>query len=360
MVVAYVITLALFALYSYTQIDLNLTLSKIGPWEQFRNAMVQIGYFHRPESTVLFLFLLAALFGAHFWFMQHHRKYSPLTIAAISAALLLGAYPFLSHDLFNYMFDAKILTFYHQNPYLHRAMDFPQAPELLFMHWVHRTYPYGPTFLPITLIPSFLGFGKFIISYGLFRILFALSYLLGVWSLSKMNRSWALFFATHPLVLVEGLMNNHNDLLAVGLTLYGIQLIHSNQGRWGRVLLLISGGIKYLTLPFVYIGKKSSWLNRSILVFVLLLLGYLTFLQEVQAWYFLVLFGFLPYGFQWLRELWIFFAGLLIGYYPFVLYGTWGEQINVDRKHFVMIVFAMINAAVLIARRKVLVRQTTL
>ncbi len=352
MVVAYVITLALFALYSYTQIDLNLTLNRLSIWSQFRNGMVQIGYFHRPESTAVFLVLIGALLGLHLWFIRNHRRFSPLKIGLITAVILLGAYPFLSHDLFNYMFDAKILTYYHQNPYLYRALDFPNAPELHFMHWVHRTYPYGPTFLPITLIPSFLGFGKFVISYGLFRILFALSYLLGVWSLNKMDRRWALFFSTHPLVLVEGLMNNHNDLLAVGLTLYGIQLIHSKRGLWGRMVLLVSGGIKYLTAPFIFVGKKSSLLDRGVLAVVIILLGYLTFHQEVQAWYYLVLFGFLPYGYRWLKELWIFFTGLLASYYPFLLYGTWGEQGNVDRKHLVMILFAMINAVMLIVRRK--------
>lgn len=353
MVGAYVITLALLALYSYTQIDLNLTLSKFGHWEVFRNTMVQIGYFHRPVSTAIFLILLAGLLGMHRWLVRHHRTFPPMKIALISVVLLLGAYPFLSHDLFNYMFDAKILTYYHQNPYLHRAMDFPDAPELLFMHWIHRTYPYGPTFLPITLIPSFLGFGKFIISYGLFKALFGLSYLLAVWSLNKLNRQWALFFATHPLVIVEGLMNSHNDLLAVALTLYGIMLVWNKRAFWGRGVLLLSGGIKYLTLPFVLVTKKPRIMVRVTLVLTVLLLGYLTFRQEVQAWYYLVLFGFLPYGYRWLNELWIFFTGLLVSYYPYLLYGTWGEQINVDRKHLTIIVFAMINAVVLVMRRKI-------
>ena len=118
------------------------------------------------------------------------------------------------------------------------------------------------------------------------------------------------------------------------------------------MVLLVSGGIKYLTAPFIFVGKKSSLLDRGVLAVVIILLGYLTFHQEVQAWYYLVLFGFLPYGYRWLKELWIFFTGLLASYYPFLLYGTWGEQGNVDRKHLVMILFAMINAVMLIVRRK--------
>ncbi|MFS8160257.1 MAG: hypothetical protein ACMG6E_08635, partial [Candidatus Roizmanbacteria bacterium] len=97
-------------------------------------------------------------------------------------------YPLLSKDFFNYLFDAKILTFYHQNPYLHKALDYPLDPWLRFMNWTHRVYPYGPAFLPITLIPSFLSFGKLIINFALFKALFALAYIHSTYLLTKMDR----------------------------------------------------------------------------------------------------------------------------------------------------------------------------
>jgi len=251
------------------------------------------------------------------------------------------------------MFDAKILTFYHQNPYLHRATDFANAHELRFMHWTHRTYPYGPTFLPLTLIPSALGFGKFSVSFLAFKIFFAIFYLLGVRALNKMNTQWAMFFATQPLVLIEGLMNNHNDLIAVSLGLIGIQLLWSKKEVFGRIFFLLSGGIKYVTLPLLLLQKSPNTIyTRTAFGVVVLLLLYLSFVQEVQPWYFLSLFAFIPYAFELMKRLQLFFFGLLLSYYPFVLYGTWGESQNVSLKHGVMTLFVMINLVVLIMQRK--------
>jgi len=87
-------------------------------------------------------------------FIRNFKRYNPLLISILIGVGLLFSYPFLSHDLFNYLFDAKIVTFYHQNPYILKALDFPSDPWLRFMHWTHRTYPYGPSFLFLTLVPS--------------------------------------------------------------------------------------------------------------------------------------------------------------------------------------------------------------
>lgn len=353
MVIVYGITLALLALYSYSLIDLNLTLINQDFWTQFRNSMVQFGYFQRLNSTISFVVLLGLLTGLHFYFLKKTNKFSALHLSLVVAIITLFSYPFLSHDLFNYMFDAKILTYYHQNPYLHRATDFPAAQELRFMHWVHRIYPYGPTFLPLTLIPSLLGFGKFSIAFFAFKIFFAGFYLMAVNSLNKMNARWAIFFATHPLVIIEGLVNNHNDLIAVSLGLIGVQLLWRKKQNLGRLFFLFSGGIKYVTVPLLLLQKNTnSVYSRVALGSVLVLLLYLSFYQEVQPWYFLNLFIFIPYIFEILRRLQFFFAGLLLSYYPYVLYGTWGDSNNVDLKHRIVALFAIINLVVLFAQRK--------
>ena len=356
MVIAYGVILALFALYSFSLLDLNLTLLNIDVWTQFRNVMIQFGYFHRFQSTVVYLALLCLLIGFHYFFVKRWKKFSAIQLSIIIAGISIFAYPFLSYDLFNYMFDAKILTFYHQNPYLHRAMDFQSAPELRFMHWVHRTYPYGPTFLPLTLVPSFLGLGKFSLTFLTFKIFFAAFYLLAVRALNKMNSQWAIFFATHPLVIIEGLVNNHNDLIAVALGLIGVQMLWSKHLVLGKLFFLISGGIKYVTLPLIALQKKASTINVISFCSVCMLLMYLSIFQEVQTWYFLSLFVFIPYFFELIKRMQIFLIGILFSYYPFLLYGTWGDINNIRLKHEVIILFATINLVVLIVQRKSVIR----
>jgi len=62
--------------------------------------------------------------------------------------------------IFNYILTQKIITHYQQNPYIHKALDFPGDPMLSFMHWTQRVYPYGPVWLGLTaaIIISWFGF----------------------------------------------------------------------------------------------------------------------------------------------------------------------------------------------------------
>ena len=63
-------------------------------------------------------------------------------------------------------------------------------------------------------------------------------------------------FATHPLIIMEGLLNLHNDLIGVCLAIIGFYYLLKNKNIQARLLLTASFGIKYLTLPFLFISKK--------------------------------------------------------------------------------------------------------
>jgi hypothetical protein len=268
---------------------------------------------------------------------------SPLHLALILSGILLFSYPFLSHDFFNYLFDAKIVTFYHQNPYLKRALDFPNDPWIRFMHWTHRTYPYGPAFLLLTLAPSLLSFGKFLLDFFLFKLLFIGFYLISVYLLQKKNKYWAVLFATHPLVLVEGLMNTHNDLIGIALVFIALYAFFEKKHAFGYFFMLISIGIKYVTLPYVFISTTDK--RRQLLSAALVLGLMLVWVSrmEIQSWYFLLLFGLIPFFPEYVKKSWLFFAGLLFSYYPYIRFGGWDKQYEVDMKHWIIIVFLALN-----------------
>ena len=350
----YTIILFSFSIYSYALIDPNLTLINNSTWVTFRNVMVNLGYYHRDTSWSVYLGLVIFLFVFHFIFMKYSAKYNALKIALLISIFLLFSYPFLSHDFFNYIFDAKIITVYHQNPYIHKALDYPADHWIRFMQWTHRTYPYGPTWLLITLIPSFLSFGKFILNFILFKLMFTFFYLMAVYYLNKMNKKWALFFATNPLIIIEGLISSHNDLVAVSIAIVGIYYLLQNKKYGSRLLLLLSGGIKYITLPFLFLHKSDSGQARmtsfwgpkghqNLLVFISLvsLLLYLTFSSEIQPWYFLALFALLPYYEKIILKLNILCAGLLLSYYPYIRLGGWDSANKVYLKHEIIAFFLL-------------------
>ncbi len=167
--ILYFIVVVALSFFSYTQVDLNLTLLNWQPYLHLQNQLTNLGYFNRQINTVIFsvIFILLLLF--YFLIIQHTLKNSQKSInikkiIITTGVILLFGYPDFSHDLFNYIFDARILTHYGLNPYEFKALDFPTDTWIRFMHWTHRTYPYGPAWLAITAIPSLLGLNIFILT----------------------------------------------------------------------------------------------------------------------------------------------------------------------------------------------------
>jgi len=293
-------------------------------WAQFREPFIQLGYLDRPLSWNIYLILILSISILYWFIIKRYKQYNPVTVAVIIGGICLVSYPFLSHDFFNYMFDARILTQYGQNPYLHTAQDFPKDDWLRFMHWVHRPYPYGPTFLPLTLIPAFLSFGKFISNYIFFKLLFTATYVVGVYFLSKKSRQSALEFATHPFVILEGLINLHNDMLAVSFIFAGVYYLSTQRVWLARFMLAMSGGIKYLTAPlFILKNEKLNRWNYAVIGLQLLLFVYLVWSKGFQQWYFFIFFALLPYFPRIIKMLSPVFLGLMVSYYPYIRLGGW-------------------------------------
>ncbi|QQG44555.1 MAG: hypothetical protein HYW86_01405 [Candidatus Roizmanbacteria bacterium] len=343
MTVIYYIFLAFLSIFSYVLIDPNLTLFNHEYWNIFRNFMVSYGYYRRDLTSVIYIFIILVLVGFNYYFIHKYKQFNPFKLAIGIAVILFFSYPFLSHDFFNYIFDAKILTFYHQNPYTHKALDFPDDSWLRFMQWTHRTYPYGPSFLLITLIPSFLSFGKFILNWILFKIMFIVFYLLSAYLLTKMNKKWGMLMVTSPLVIIEGLISLHNDFIALVLAIVAIFYLQKKNKILSGTFFLLSGGIKYITLPFVFLVINNKIIRIVSSVIIIGLLIYLSLFFAIQPWYFFALLVLIPFYENLIIRMQIFFGGLLLSYYPYMRFGEWSRPENVVLKQQIIIVFLIIN-----------------
>lgn len=291
MIVLYLLVLFLLGIFSYSQIDLNLTLFSHPYFLWFQYQMIQLGYYRRPISTAIYLSLIIILYTLYFFLLRNSPKIPKLFFAGVCLIGLLS-YPAFSHDFFNYLFDAKIVTHYGQNPYLLKALDFPADPWIRFMHWTHRTYPYGPTWLLVTLPFSFFGFGKFILTVLNFKVLFISAYLGSVYLIKKIagNKS-ALFFAANPLVIIESLVSPHLDAVMAFFFLLALYFNFQKKKIWAILSLLFSGGIKYLTLITLPLFWKSKKILEYCLPLLLLALIPIILMREIYPWYFLPIIG---------------------------------------------------------------------
>ena len=236
----------IIVVYSYSQIDLNLTLSSNSLYQTFQQKMIQLGYFNRSLSAFIYLTLIILLF-ANYYLLITLTKKGKLRLSQIwllilvAGGIFLFSYPAFSHDIFNYIFDVRILLYHKANPWMYTALDFPIDPWTRFMHWTHRTYPYGPFWIIASIIPYALGFGKFVLTLFNFKLLLSFSYLGSCYLVYKISQSFKQemaminlsLFAFNPLVLNESLISPHLDIFMVFLGLLAIYLIVSKRTLLG-------------------------------------------------------------------------------------------------------------------------------
>lgn len=355
--IGYVLLVIGLFLYSYTQVDLNLTLSRISFWQTIEKAFQYVGWFQRPLSTTLYLTIITLLFVFYLAFLRRakegkfaEKQFWQLTITI--SVILLFSYNAFSYDLFNYMFDARIVTYHGQNPYEHKALDYPGDPWINFMRWTHRTYPYGPVWLGLTIPLSFIGFQFFLPTLFLYKGLMTAGYLGTVYVLGKILERTSpskkllgmTFFAYNPLVVIEGLVSAHNDIVMIFLSILGIYLLLDKKTIRSLLVFVASIGIKfstvllipvYLFLLMPFLRKKLSlqtiWTGGVVLMLVAVLV--LLIRTEFQPWYLLLVLPFVALHMgRFLLSIFIPLSlGLLLHYAPFLYMGNWDPPIPAIR-----------------------------
>lgn len=310
---SYVFSVIALFFYSFTQVDLSLTLSKASLFQLFQKQFQYIGFFQRPLSTFIFVLIVAVLFISFLLFLYFAKKgllklKQTKILIFLTFVFLVFSYNAFSYDLFNYIFDAKILTFYHQNPYFHKPLDYIQDPMLNFMRWTHRVYPYGPTWLLLTVPLTFVGMNYFIPTFFLFKLLIGASFLGSCYFVYKISEKLfpaqklfnLCFFAFNPLIIVESLVSSHNDMPMIFLLLFSIYLFLEKKKIGSFASYILSIGVKYSTLSLApvflyvsYLQKKNKKINWEKIFFASFILSlttviYAAFRTTFQPWYLLL------------------------------------------------------------------------
>ena len=352
----YIIASICLFLYSYTQVDLGLVITRVtwlyGVEKQFQ----YIGYFNRPLSTVLFLCIAITFLFLYLFFLYSVRQkkvkaYTIWSIIGVVTIILAFSYNAFSYDLFNYIFDAKIVTHYHQNPYIHKALDYPQDSMLAFMHWTHREYPYGPVWLALTIPLSFLGLRLFLLTFFLFKFFVAACFLGAVFFIGKIFRKinpqqelfGLVFFGLNPLVIIECLVSAHIDTAMIFFGLMSVYYLLEKRYVASYFFLLMSIGIKFMTVMLfplflivtVLLIKKREikWNMFYLQSLILLILGVIIEARQsgnFQPWYLVIVLSFTAFlsqkYFVFVPSVIVSFAALLL-YIPYLFLGNWNPPV---------------------------------
>ncbi|MEK7141542.1 MAG: hypothetical protein AAB800_03285 [Patescibacteria group bacterium] len=365
--------IALF-LYSYTQVDLNLTLSTVNIWQYIQKAFQYIGYYERTFSTLIYLGILAIFYGLYIVTLRGIHT-GILTVRSIwrivfcIIIVLVLSYPAFSYDIFNYMFTAKTVLLYHKNPYEVIPMQFISIdPWVNVMRWIHLPSAYTPIWILLSLPAYFFGFGTFLLILWNFKIIAAFFYLLaikGIYTvLKKVDPDHALLgmavFALNPLIIIESLVSGHNDIAMMAVAIWSIVFyLRKKQVLLAWWLLALSIGMKFMTvflLPSFFLKwSRNMALVGIIIGFVMVISG-----REVLPWYFVWIMPFIaliPRKRNIILIAGAFSLGLLLRYAPFLYYGHWDQPVPAI-KFWVTILPVLASCLIIVFQSKMFLRRS--
>lgn len=334
----YSVVLSLFTLLSYAFVDVNLV---------YMHAIFSnFAFEHRELTTILYITLLSLLFILYFliikWFQKTQQQMLWLKrYVFATTVILLFSYPaMLSYDIFNYMFTAKVLFYYQENPYIIMPIAFLGDPFLLFTHAANKTALYGPFWILLSGIPYLLGLGNFLLTLFNFKLFILAFYLATLWVLLKLtkNTQTLILFALNPLVIIETLVGAHNDIVMVFFILLAFWLLRQKHIFLTQLSFIVAVLIKYavlVTAPIIaYLSWKtmkkehivwSKWYKFTAVVLLAFTVIAASIREEIYPWYAI---WFLSFAFM-VPEKKIFILlcqvisiSLMLRYIPFMLLGT--------------------------------------
>lgn len=357
----------LYALFSYVFTDPNLILIKADWFMAWQNFLWQKVLPHTDWRAGIFLGLIVLLIINYYLLIKYwcrhpeELKKNFLLYLLSLIAILFFSYNTLSHDIFNYIFNARMVLKYQVDPHQTVALNFQGDPWLRFMHNTHTAAPYGQLWTVISLLPYLLGWGKFVLTWLGFRSLSVLAFLLSFLFLARLQKNRnklnlaILFF--NPLVLIETISNAHNDWWMMWPVLASFALLTNKSKKTQPalkiifiiILMSLSIFIKYasiLCIPFLLYFSLQTDLNKLLineqkifkkikkfldqyfwdLLSLSLFLPLLTSRsQRFLTWYLIWPIAFLPLlkSSWWRKNLLIFSSSALLSYLPSLVYLPW-------------------------------------
>jgi hypothetical protein len=351
----YVVTFLLYAIFSFSLTPPNLVYFGGNGWFKFQEFMWEFGLNNRQTLTLIFSLLVGAMFVAYLKLnrlikQEKVSKALLIKILTISGLVLIFSNPALSYDLFNYIFNAKMLVIYGADPHNQVALDFPNDPYLRFMHNTHTPAPYGYGWTWLSTIPYWLGFGRLkleMVAMKLFIGIFFVALLLFQKKIIELKEKEWLYqvslFALNPLVLVETFGNGHNDVVMMALALGSVYFVlkaikERTKLFWliAIILLAISISIKLATVVLVgsmgvYIfGKIKKTFSLGAINSVALMTPLVTIRsQRYLPWYLIWSLSFLPLIKEERAKNFLIVASMaaMESYIPYLLIGDYTQGI---------------------------------
>ena len=230
-------------------------------------------------GVIIFLAILIGMFVIYLKLIKKSECFKNLkdilVVAFFVGLVFLICLPNTSQDVFYYMGSGRVLSDYSQNPYYVTISDvlynIDEKDDILSNSgvWDTTTVVYGPIWVLITVLLNKFSLSSITLLLYEFKIANLIMYLLTIWIIYKLTgkKKFAVMFAFNPLIIMEFLVNCHNDIYMIFFIMLAMYFIKNKKNIWlGIIAIAISVAIKYISLlifPFLIFYHIKNNVNSK-------------------------------------------------------------------------------------------------
>lgn len=222
------------------------------------------------RTAVLYVFLgLLAIYALITYIISRMPAFSLRKTILFSmpfVLLLVSTPPLLSTDTAIYAVKAKNFVQFHKSPYETSPVDPSWRDEIGTMPWAEAGSLYGPLFY-IMMIPfGGLFFASASVTVFAYKIFLIPLFLASIWLMDKLLKHlhapphFLLLYALNPALLVNGIMEGHNDMLVLFSLLALFYFFKDTRHAKSMAVFGASVAVKFVTvilLPIFWLKHRT-------------------------------------------------------------------------------------------------------
>jgi hypothetical protein len=239
------------------------------PLVHHEQELVDMGYLNGYSHTGFLTFWMCFSFLFALFLLAWHeasRRQSRATLwlvmgfGSLFALTNVFVYPMNAIDIYGYIAESVELVYYHANPLVTAASQYASDPLIhVAGSFVSIPAPYGPLGIVIDAIPTFFAGHSPLANMLLLKSLFAGCLLIEAYLLYRilvrfrpeLAAAGALALAWNPYVLLEAVVNSHNDIVMMLFILLAVYAAIEDRHALAFLCVLLSAFIKYSSLPLI-------------------------------------------------------------------------------------------------------------
>ncbi len=243
------------------------------------------GFFNSNESVITVLFITLVVVYTAFFFLVRATTVSKkifvigIAFAVLFSALLILSPPFMSVDLYGYIFRAEIVNTHNVNPYVVTPADLGYESEV---PWAQTNMKYGPLYTVISMGLQRVSGSELSAELTVFRLFNILLFFGSAFFIFKavrsiiprFSRAATLLFLWNPFLLIELVHNGHNDVMILFCIVLSFYALVQKKYFLAIIVLVFGFLIKFLTIfliPIVLLmlmrdKKPTKWKLKQLLL----------------------------------------------------------------------------------------------